>query len=107
MVIFVLMTMTTTTTRLITLPLAHARGIKIEGMAGSKSIQICRDNHIHYTSLRLLFSVITYLLMSTCSCYSSVSILDLHVGENIPYGSGLGLGTLCSKIELLCYAPML
>ena len=44
--------------------------------------------HIHYyTSLRLLFSIIMHLLMSTCLCYPSVSILDLHAGENIPYGS--------------------
>ena len=56
-------------------------------MAGSKStqIKIRRDNHIHYTSLRLLFLIIMRLFMSTCSCYPSVSVLDLHAGENIPY----------------------
>ena len=35
------------------------------GMAGSKSTQT-RDNRIYYTSLRLLFSTIMHLLMSTC-----------------------------------------
>ena len=27
-------------------------------------------------------------LMSTRLCYPSVSVLNLHAGENIPYGSG-------------------
>ena len=35
------------------------------------------DNHIHYTSLCLFFSIIMRLLM-TCSCYPSVNVLDLH-----------------------------
>ena len=56
MVIFVLtMTTTITTTRLITLPLAHARGvIKLKddevGMAGSKSTQtrFVGDKHLLY-----------------------------------------------------------
>ena len=55
-------------------------------MAGSN--KICRDNHIHYTSLHLLFLIIMHLLMLTCLCYHSGSVLDLHVGENVPYGSG-------------------
>ena len=39
------------------------------GMAGSKSTQtrFVRDNHIHYTSLHLLFLIIMHLLMSICS----------------------------------------
>ena len=36
--------------------------------------KICRDNHIHYTSLRLLFSIIMHL---TCS----LSTLDLRVED--------------------------
>ena len=36
------------------------------------------DNHIHYTSLHLCFLIIMRLLMSTCSCYPSVNVLDLH-----------------------------
>ena len=31
--------------------------------------KICRDNHIHYTSLRLLFSIIMSVLMVTHWCY--------------------------------------
>ena len=51
------------------------------GMAGPKTNKICRDNHIHYTSLRLLFSVIMHLLMLVCS----LSVLDLHVEDIIGY----------------------
>ena len=39
-----------------------------------------RNYHNHYTSLRLLFLIITDLLMLTCSRYVR-SVLDLHVGE--------------------------
>ena len=41
------------------------------GMERPKSTQnkICRDNHIHYTSLRLLFSIIMCLLMVIRWCY--------------------------------------
>ena len=40
---------------------------KIEGDGRTKKYtnKICGDNHIHYTSLRLLFSIIMLLLMST------------------------------------------
>ena len=58
-----------------------------DGIVKMYTNKICRDNHIYYTSLHLLFSIIMHLFMSTCSCYPSVSVLDLHVGENIPYGS--------------------
>ena len=42
-----------------------------------------RDNHNHYTSLRLLFSIITDLLMLTCSRHAipGVYVLDLQVEE--------------------------
>ena len=41
------------------------------GMAVKKyTNKICGDNHIHYTSLRLLFSFIMHLLMVTHWCYS-------------------------------------
>ena len=39
--------------------------MKYVGMVGSKSTQT-RDNRIYYTSLRLIFSTIMHLLMSTC-----------------------------------------
>ena len=56
-------------------------------MAMPKSIQTrfvgIRDNHNHYTSLCLLFSIIIDLLMLTCSRHAidPWSVLDLHVGE--------------------------
>ena len=43
---------------------------------------ICRDNHIHYTSLRLLFSIIMHLLMATHWCHPQFkSSMRVHVGE--------------------------
>ena len=56
-----------------------------QGWQGQTVHKICRGNHIHYTSLRLLFSIIIHLSMSTCSCYPS-SVLDLHWGENVSDG---------------------
>ena len=59
-------------------------------MAMPKNIQTrfveIRNNHNHYTctSLCLLFSIITDLLMLTCSRHAilgSVRILDLHMEE--------------------------
>ena len=48
------------------------------GMAMPKSIQTrfvgIRDNHNHYTSLRLLFSIITDLLMLTCSRHAILGV---------------------------------
>ena len=58
--------------------------MKQGSMAGSKSTQtrFIRDNRIYYTSLRLLFFIITHLLMSTylssevCGRYSGYSQLS-------------------------------
>ena len=48
-------------------------------MAGYTN-KICRDNHIHYTSLCLLFSIIMLLLMVTHWCYPYFES-SMHVGE--------------------------
>ena len=39
-----------------------------------------RDNHNHYTSLRLLFSIVTDDLLMLKACYLW-SVLDFYVGE--------------------------
>ena len=42
--------------------------------------KICRDNHIHYTSLRLLFSIIMHVHIDVdlFMLYPSVSVFNLH-----------------------------
>ena len=41
----------------------------MDGRVKKYTNQICRDNQIHYISLRLLFLFIMHLLMSIYSCY--------------------------------------
>ena len=49
--------------------------------------KIYRDNHIHYTSLCLLFSTIMHAPIDVdlfvLAILYPLSILDLHVGENL------------------------
>ena len=74
------------------------KGWSRDGRAKKYTNKICRDNHIHYTSLHLLFSIITHLLSliwipiweadtksSDSMLVVSLSLLDsiiLHVGRN-------------------------
>ena len=69
------------------------------GMAGSKSTQtrFVRDNHIYYTYLRLLFFIITHLLMST---YLSSEVCGRHSGYSYSYHDG-GMVSLIQSHALL------
>ena len=68
--------------------------------------KICRDNHIHYTSLRLVFSIIMCLLMVTHWCYPYLNLLCMHAcgRNNIPcrlVDRGWGHNHCCITARLL------
>ena len=74
------------------------------GMAGSKSIQtrFVRDNCIYYTSLRLLFLIITHLLVSM---YLLSEVCGRHSGPSCHDGGMVSL-IQSHALLLVIFAPL-
>ena len=86
-------TTTTTTTQPITLPLVHARGVKIElkikrwsrdGRVKKYTNKICRDNQIHYTSLHLLLDhLVTNIIIWKKAASHRVAMKNFLLGRPV------------------------
>ena len=80
------------------MPVFHYKNHQISKLSHSLAIY---HHNVHIQRIGLKYTLYA-LNRSIDTCHPYVTISDVIINK-----WPLGLGTLCSNIELLCYAPML